>query len=58
MPAEDRERREHPETGNENQREDLLRLVHGDYPSLRRGPHGTATTYASLRSGLNGDKVE
>ena len=34
LPAEDHERRDHPETGNENQREELLRLIHGE--CLRR----------------------
>ncbi len=59
-PAEDREGREHAHTGSENDRQELLRLVHVECP---RGPapwpqrDGSPSGF-SLPSGQSGGKRE
>ena len=59
-PAEDRESREHAHTGSENDRQELLRLVHVECPrELAPWPQrdGSPTDF-SLRSGQSGGKGE
>ena len=57
-PAEDRESREHAHTGSENDRQELLRLVHVECPrELAPRPQGERSTNDfNLRSGEAGGK--